>query len=416
MKGIKKEFNVPRTPQQNGIAERKNRTLIEAARTMLADSLLPIPFWAEAVNTACYVQNRVLVTKPQNKTPYELLLGRTHSIGFMRPFACLVTILNTLDPLGKFDGKADEGFLVGYSNTDDATFEVKEPEFEGKNPESKVHVSPSSSAKTKKHDDKTKREAKGKSAIELATRLRNLSEEFEDFSDNSINEVNADDTLVLAVGQISTNNTNTFSPAGPSNTANRTDSDNCFQISKVSLCTNIFIIIRISLESVEDRLVVYQKNETVFEEDIKLLKRDVMLRDNVLAKHRKKFEKVKKEINDLKHTLDKFQTSSKNLSKLLESQVSDKTGLGFNSQVFNCQVSNYEELHSYVYDNRVPKNPKNDRYKTGEGYHVVPPPYTGTFLPPKPDLVFTDNPNASESVANVFNVESSINKSSKDMS
>nr|GEW42380.1 hypothetical protein [Tanacetum cinerariifolium] len=82
---------------------------------MLADSLLPIPFWAEAVNTACYVQNRVLVTKPHNKTPYELLLGRSPSIGFMRPFGCHVTILNTLDPLGKFDGKADEGFLVGYS-------------------------------------------------------------------------------------------------------------------------------------------------------------------------------------------------------------------------------------------------------------------------------------------------------------
>nr|GEU92796.1 ribonuclease H-like domain-containing protein [Tanacetum cinerariifolium] len=115
MKGIKREFSVPRTPQQNGIAKRKNRTLIEAARTMLADSLLPIPFWAEAVNTACYVQNRVLVTKLHNKTPYELLLGRTPSIGFMRPFGCHVTILNTLDPLGKFDGKADEGFLVGYS-------------------------------------------------------------------------------------------------------------------------------------------------------------------------------------------------------------------------------------------------------------------------------------------------------------
>ncbi|GKB19140.1 putative ribonuclease H-like domain-containing protein [Tanacetum coccineum] len=57
------------------VAERKNMTLIEAARTMLADSLLPIPFWAEAVNTACYVLNRVLVTKPQNKTPYELLIG-----------------------------------------------------------------------------------------------------------------------------------------------------------------------------------------------------------------------------------------------------------------------------------------------------------------------------------------------------
>nr|GFB49279.1 retrovirus-related Pol polyprotein from transposon TNT 1-94 [Tanacetum cinerariifolium] len=114
LKGIKREFSVPRTPQQNGIAERKNRTLIEAARTLLVDSLLPIPFWAEAVNTACYVQNRVLVTKPHNKTPYELLHGRLPSIGFMRPFGCLVTILNTMYPLGKFQRKVDEGFLVGY--------------------------------------------------------------------------------------------------------------------------------------------------------------------------------------------------------------------------------------------------------------------------------------------------------------
>ncbi|GKF77292.1 ribonuclease H-like domain-containing protein, partial [Tanacetum coccineum] len=79
--------------QQNGVAKRKIKTLIEATRTMLADSLLPTTFWAEAVNTACYVQNRVLVTKPYNKTPYELLD----------------------DPLGKFDGKADEGFFVRYS-------------------------------------------------------------------------------------------------------------------------------------------------------------------------------------------------------------------------------------------------------------------------------------------------------------
>ncbi|GKD62524.1 putative ribonuclease H-like domain-containing protein [Tanacetum coccineum] len=90
MKGIKREFSVAKTPQQNGVAERKNRTLIEAARTMLVDSLLPTTFWAEVVSTACYVQNRVLVTKPHNKTPYELL----HD---------------------KCDGKPDEGFLVGYS-------------------------------------------------------------------------------------------------------------------------------------------------------------------------------------------------------------------------------------------------------------------------------------------------------------
>nr|GEW13585.1 putative ribonuclease H-like domain-containing protein [Tanacetum cinerariifolium] len=73
MKGIKREFSIDGTPQQNKVAERKNRTLIRAARTMLVDSLSPTTFWAEAVNTACYVLNRVLVTKPHNKTPYELL-------------------------------------------------------------------------------------------------------------------------------------------------------------------------------------------------------------------------------------------------------------------------------------------------------------------------------------------------------
>ncbi|GKB02211.1 putative ribonuclease H-like domain-containing protein [Tanacetum coccineum] len=80
-----------------------------------ADSKLPTTFWAEAINTVCYVQNRVLVTKPHNKTPYELFLGRKPALGFMRPFGCPVTILNTIDHLGKFDGKADEGFFVGYS-------------------------------------------------------------------------------------------------------------------------------------------------------------------------------------------------------------------------------------------------------------------------------------------------------------
>nr|GEZ22056.1 hypothetical protein [Tanacetum cinerariifolium] len=73
LKGIKREYSNARTQQQNGVAERKNMTLIEASRTILADSFLSTIFWAEAVNTACYVFNRVLATKPQNKTPYELL-------------------------------------------------------------------------------------------------------------------------------------------------------------------------------------------------------------------------------------------------------------------------------------------------------------------------------------------------------
>nr|GFB24819.1 hypothetical protein [Tanacetum cinerariifolium] len=130
------------------------------------------------------------------------------------------------------------------------------------------------------------------------------------------------------------------------------------------------------LESIEARLVVYQQNENVFEEDIKLLKLNVMLRDNALVELRKIFEKAKKERDDLKLTLEKFQTSSKNLKKLLESQATDKTGLEYDSQVFNC-----EELHRYESDDSVPSSLMNDRYKSGEGLHAVPPPYTGTFMP-----------------------------------
>nr|GEZ35750.1 ribonuclease H-like domain-containing protein [Tanacetum cinerariifolium] len=112
---IKREFSNARTPQQNVVAKRRNRTLIEASRTMLADAKLLVTFWAEAVNTACYVQNRVLVNKSHNKTPYELFNGRSPAIGFLKPFGCHVMILNTLDNLGKFKGKGDEGYFIGYS-------------------------------------------------------------------------------------------------------------------------------------------------------------------------------------------------------------------------------------------------------------------------------------------------------------
>nr|GEW23658.1 hypothetical protein [Tanacetum cinerariifolium] len=113
-KGIKRGFSNARTPQQNGVAERRNKSLIEAARTMLADAKLPVTFWAEAVNIACYVQNRVLVNKAHNKNLYELFNGRTPTIGFLKPFGCHVMILNTLENLGKFEAKGDEGYFLGY--------------------------------------------------------------------------------------------------------------------------------------------------------------------------------------------------------------------------------------------------------------------------------------------------------------
>ncbi|GKD39032.1 retrovirus-related pol polyprotein from transposon TNT 1-94 [Tanacetum coccineum] len=108
---IKREYSNARTPQQNRVAERKNRTLIEVARTMLEDLFLPNTFWANAVSTACYVLNRELVTKPHNKTPYELLTGKTPIISYIRPFGCHVTILNTIDHLGKFAKEVDYEIL-----------------------------------------------------------------------------------------------------------------------------------------------------------------------------------------------------------------------------------------------------------------------------------------------------------------
>ncbi|GKA13852.1 putative ribonuclease H-like domain-containing protein [Tanacetum coccineum] len=108
---------------------------------MLADSLLPTVLWAEVVNTACYIMNRVLVTKPHNKAPYELIIGRPPSISFMRPFGCPVTILNTLDPLGKFDGKAEEGFLVGYSvNRKAFRKSIDARQYEGKNMSTQQYI------------------------------------------------------------------------------------------------------------------------------------------------------------------------------------------------------------------------------------------------------------------------------------
>nr|GEX82845.1 hypothetical protein [Tanacetum cinerariifolium] len=276
VKGIKREFSVPRTPQQNGIAE------------------------------------RVLVTKPHNKTPYELLHGRLPSIGFMRPFGCPITILNTLDPLGKFQGKVDEGFLVGYSICNKAfrvfnsrtrivqetlhvNFMENKPNVAGSGPawlfdidslsqtinyhpviaenQSNTHagfqdkkkageegiqsyvlflmlsdgsinsqnnnkdahadgkehdgdiqksVSPnihssSSGAQTRKQGDKTENKDKGKSPVVTITRFRDLNAEFEEYNNNSSNGVNAVSSSVSTARQNSIDSTNVFSAAGPSN-------------------------------------------------------------------------------------------------------------------------------------------------------------------------------------------------------
>jgi hypothetical protein len=112
--GIKHEFSAPYAPQLNGVAERKNRTLIEMARTMLDEYKTSDRFWAEAVNTACHAINRLYLHRLLKKTPYELLTGNKPNVSYFRVFRSKCYILNKKAKSSKFAPKAMEGFLLGY--------------------------------------------------------------------------------------------------------------------------------------------------------------------------------------------------------------------------------------------------------------------------------------------------------------
>nr|GFA33871.1 hypothetical protein [Tanacetum cinerariifolium] len=151
------------------------------------------------------------------------------------------------------------------------------------------------------------------------------------------------------------------------------------------------------LESVKARPLVYKKNEYVLEKNIKLLNIEVQLRDTALATLRQKLETTEKDRDDLNMKLEKFQTSSKRLTDLLASQTSDKAGLGYNSKVFTQAMFDCDNY-----------------YSPSGGYHAVPPPMTGTFIPPKPDLVF-HTPPSYENEQFAFNVQLSPTKPEQDL-
>nr|GEY52962.1 putative ribonuclease H-like domain-containing protein [Tanacetum cinerariifolium] len=158
------------------------------------------------------------------------------------------------------------------------------------------------------------------------------------------------------------------------------------------------------IESVEARLLVYKKNDFVLEENIKLLNIEVQLKDTALATLRQKLDTTKKDRDDLNMKLEKFQTSSKRLSDLLASQTSDKAGLGYNSKVFTQAMFDCDNYYSSKSDTDS-WSPSNlyDRFVPSGGYHAVLPPMTGTFMPPKLDLVF-HTPPSDENKHLAFNV------------
>nr|GFB74106.1 hypothetical protein [Tanacetum cinerariifolium] len=113
--GISHQMSSIRTPQQNGVVERRNQTLVEAARTMLIFSRAPLFLWAEAIATACFSQNRSIIQRQFNKTPYELINGRKPDISFLHIFRALCYPKNDREDIRKLGAKGDISFFIGYS-------------------------------------------------------------------------------------------------------------------------------------------------------------------------------------------------------------------------------------------------------------------------------------------------------------
>ncbi|GKA81975.1 putative ribonuclease H-like domain-containing protein [Tanacetum coccineum] len=115
--GISHETSVARSPQQNGVVERQNRTLIEAARTMLIYAKAPLFLWAKAVATACYTQNHSMIRRRHGKTPYKLLYNKPPDLSYLHMFGALCYPTNDSENLGKLQPKADIGIFIGYAPT-----------------------------------------------------------------------------------------------------------------------------------------------------------------------------------------------------------------------------------------------------------------------------------------------------------
>jgi transposase InsO family protein len=115
--GIKRQFSIARTPQQNGVVERKNRTIQEMARTMLMDSKLTDIFWTQALHKTIHNQNIVMLINNTDKTPYELWKGRPKNVKHFRVFGSKCHIKREDGKMGKFNSRVDKGVLVGYSST-----------------------------------------------------------------------------------------------------------------------------------------------------------------------------------------------------------------------------------------------------------------------------------------------------------
>ncbi|GJU64554.1 hypothetical protein Tco_1246389 [Tanacetum coccineum] len=179
---------------------------------------------------------------------------------------------------------------------------------------------------------------------------------------------------------------------------------------------------QLGLESIEAQLVVHQKNEVVYEEKIAVLEFEVKDKSNSITRLKNQLDETLIKKDDLKAKLEQFETSSKNINKLINSQISskDKTGLGYGDQL-NENDSSGSELFNSIFDSRSSDgddNQTNDRFKKDNRYHAVPPPLTGNYMPPLTDLSFAGlddsvyRPTTNKTSASVSQVETSTSQTS----
>ncbi|GJS74245.1 ribonuclease H-like domain-containing protein [Tanacetum coccineum] len=457
MKWIKREFSVDRTPQQNGVAERKNRTLIEAVRTMLADSKLPTTFWAEAVNTACYVQNRVLVIKPHNKTPYALFLSRKPALSFIRPFGCPVTILNTLDHLGKFDGKANEGFFVGYSVNSkkvDSCYELfhnfvvlTAASVGLKVFEADIKGSSGSSSNSQNvaflsaEDTNSSNEVNTANSVSTTLGHINSKDEplssflYDDLCSHSLLIRVANALIRLRIYQegwkkvnIQWQRTCRNRDAVYKSRAN-TRRTVPVETSDALVVQDNALIVQDGLgydwsyiaqdEPTEFALMAYTSNSSGSdtEANLEIIAYQLGLEsvEAQLVVHQKNKAVYEEKIAVLEF---KVKDKSNAITRLKNHQISskDKTGLGYGDQL-NENDSSGSELFNSVFDSHSSDgddNQTNDRFKKDNRYHAVPPPLTGNYMPPLVDLYFARlddsvyRPTTNKTSPSVSQVETSI--------
>nr|GFB63224.1 retrovirus-related Pol polyprotein from transposon TNT 1-94 [Tanacetum cinerariifolium] len=200
--GITQQFSTARTPQQNDVVERKNQTLVEATRTMLTFANLPSFLWAEAIATACFIQNRSIIHKRFDKTLYELINKRKPNIKFFRVFGCRCYLLNDYEDVRKLKAKGDIGVFVGYSK-ESAAFRIYNKRTRKIHESVNVNFDELSEMASKQFSLEpglSKLNEKGKSSYLSVLQVseaskKDLEDLFQDFYDDSIEPANVAEAL-----------------------------------------------------------------------------------------------------------------------------------------------------------------------------------------------------------------------------